>query len=84
MIILELKKRNRDYGLITWPHALDFDVKTLFDQSEKLNFEFGNKILTRKISYQHRRFSIGKKRLESLKKISLSRKGKLISIQPVD
>lgn len=68
-ITLEIKKRNRDFGIITWPYSLDFEIKTMFELKETINIEFGDKIFTnRKVSYKYRRISIGKKRIESLGK----------------
>ncbi len=68
-ISLEIKKRNRDFGIITWPYAYDFEIKTMFDQQEIIDIEFGNKnFIRRKVSYKYRRISIGKKRLQSLDK----------------
>ena len=87
MIVLQIKKRNRDYGIITWAYSQDYDIMTLFNKSEYLDFQFGDKLFkNKKISYKYRRFSIGKKRLESIKdfdKISLIKKGKVIFIKPI-
>lgn len=87
MVTLNIKKRNRDYGIITWAYSQDYDIKKLFNNSEYLDFEFmGKTFLGKKISYKYRRFSIGKKRLESIKefdKLYLSKKGKLIKIKPI-
>ena len=87
MVTLEIKKRNRDYGIITWAYSQDYDVMNLFNKSEYLDFEFEGKIFkNKKVSYKYRRFSIGKKRLESIKdfdKLTLSKNGKVIKIKPV-
>lgn len=65
---LELKKRNRDYGIITWPCNKDFDVKTLLKNIEKVNVECDNKVFyNRKIDYKYRRIAFGKKRMKSIK-----------------
>lgn len=64
---IEIKKRNRDFGIVTWPYKQDFEVKTLLELKERINIEFGSKVFkNRKVSYKYRRFSIGKKRIESL------------------
>jgi len=66
-IKLEIKKRNRDFGIITWPYSQDFEVKTLFDLKETINIEFNGKVFkNRKVSYKYRRFNFGKKRIESM------------------
>ncbi len=63
-IKIEIKKRNRDYGILTWPYQLDFEIKTLFELKEICNFEFdGQELLSRKVSYKFRRIAIGKKRI---------------------
>lgn len=68
-ITLEIKKRNRDFGIITWPYSLDFEIKTMFELKDTINIEFGDKIFkSRKVSYKYRRISLGKKRIESLGK----------------
>jgi hypothetical protein len=68
-IKIEIKKRNLDFGIITWPLAMDFEVKTFFELQDKINLEFnGQPLPERKVSYKYRRFSIGKKRLESFEK----------------
>jgi hypothetical protein len=87
MIVLDIKKRNREYGIITWPYSQDYDIMTLFNKSEYLDFEFEAELFkNKKVSYKYRRFSIGKKRLESIKyfnKLSLIKKGKVILIKPI-
>lgn len=66
---LEIKKRNRDFGIVTWPYALDFEMKTLFNLENKINVEFYEITLNgRKVSYKYRRFSIGKSRLSEFRK----------------
>lgn len=68
-IKIEIKKRNRDFGIVTWPYTQDFEVKTLLELKDTINIEFEDKLFkNRKVSYKYRRFSIGKKRLESLAK----------------
>jgi hypothetical protein len=63
-----VKKRNIDFGIITWPYALDFEAKSLFGQKDRITIEYDGKLLqNRKVSYQYRRFSIGKKRIEAAK-----------------
>lgn len=65
---LELKKRNRDYGIITWKLNQDFEVKTLLGNAKTVNVEFNNKVyLNRKIDYKYRRIPFGKKRMEKIK-----------------
>ncbi|MCU0446448.1 MAG: hypothetical protein MUE85_16200 [Microscillaceae bacterium] len=64
-IKIPIKKRNRDFGIITWPYSFDFEIKTLFAMQNEIDVEFNEKILKkRKVSYKYRRFSIGRKRLE--------------------
>jgi len=86
MVIVDIKKRNRDYGIITWAYSQDFDVMTLFNKSERLDFNFQGKLFKgKKISYKYRRISIGKKRLESIKeynKLSLEKKDEVVFIKP--
>jgi hypothetical protein len=83
-IQIEIKKRNRDFGIITWPLSLDFEVKTLFEQKNRIDLLYNDKTLkNRKVSYKYRKFSIGKKRLESMsdkKYFILSKKGSAIRI----
>ena len=67
-IKLELKKRNRDFGIITWPHKKDFEIKTLLKDIERINVEYGNKVFyNRKVDYRYRRIAFGKKRMISIK-----------------
>lgn len=79
---LELKKRNRDYGIITWKLNQDFEVKTLLNNSKTVNVEFGDKVyLNRKVDYKYRRIPFGKKRMTKIKNnhIILSiKKGNLV------
>lgn len=79
---LELKKRNRDYGIITWKLNQDFEVKTLLENAKTVNVEFNNKVyLNRKVDYKYRRIPFGKKRMEKIKNdfINLKiKKGNLI------
>jgi len=83
-IQIEIKKRNRDFGIITWPLSLDFEIKTLFEQKNRIDLLYNDKTLkNRKVSYKYRKFSIGKKRLESMsdkKYFILSKKGSAIRI----
>jgi hypothetical protein len=61
MITLEIKKRDRDYGLFTWSRTLDFEIMTLFEKSEYLMFSVnGGKPRKKKINYKYRRFTLGK------------------------
>ena len=88
MIVLEIKKRNREYGIITWAYSQDYDIMTLFNKSDYLDFEFEGKLFkNKKVSYKYRRFSISKKRLESIKdftELSIMKKGKVILIKPIE
>lgn len=66
-IKLELKNRNRTYGIITWKLNLDFEVKTLLGNSQTVNIQFNGKVYSnRKVDYKYRRISFGKKRLEKV------------------
>ena len=83
-VVLEIKKRNKDYGIITWPYSLDFDIKTLFEQKVIIDFQFEKEKLTRKISYKYRKIAFGKTRLKNLedaKYISLSKENNIIRIK---
>lgn len=65
---LEIKKRNRDYGIITWKLNQDFEVKTLLNNSKTVNIEFEDKVyLNRKVDYKYRRIPFGKKRMTKIK-----------------
>lgn len=65
-VVIEIKKRNRDYGIITWPYSLDYEVKTFFNLEEEISLKVGDKILkNRRVSYKFRRFSIGKNRINT-------------------
>jgi len=65
---LELKKRNREYGIITWKLSQDFEVKTLLSNSNTVNIEFGKKLYSnRKVDYKFRRIPFGKKRMTNIK-----------------
>lgn len=79
---LELKKRNRDYGIITWKLKQDFEVKTLLGNSKTVNVEFGDKVyLNRKVDYKYRRIPFGKKRMTIIKNdhiILTIKKGNLV------
>jgi hypothetical protein len=87
MLVLDIKKRNRDYGIITWVYTQDYDIMTLFNKSEYLDFEFeGTLFKNKKVSYIYRRFSLGKKRIESIKdfnKLALIKKENVIIIKPI-
>jgi len=64
---LELKKRNRTYGIITWRLNQDFEVKTLLNNAKAINIEFAEKsYLNRKVDYKYRRIAFGKKRMEKV------------------
>jgi len=81
---LDINKRNKDFGIVTWPYSLDFEVKTLLDQKELIEFIFDGKILKRKISYKYRRFSLGKKRIQNAgekKYFLLSKEKQTIKVQ---
>ena len=85
-VIVEIKRRNRDYGIITWPYSLDYEVKTLFNLKESITVKVGNKVLeNRKVSYKFRRFSIGKKRIDThfpTTRISIIREQDYYILQP--
>lgn len=63
MIKIQIKKRNRDYALFTWPKTSDFEILTLFGgPQEYLEVSVqGKEPKTKKISYKYRRFTLGKK-----------------------
>jgi hypothetical protein len=62
IIKLEIKRRNREYGIVTWPYAMDFEVKTLMQQKDIIDIKVGNAVLPNHVvSYKYRRFNIGKK-----------------------
>jgi len=42
---LEIKKRNRDFGIVTWPYSLDFEVKTMLELKESVNILLKYKFL---------------------------------------
>lgn len=68
LLKLELKKRNRDYGIITWKLNQDFEIKTLLGNAKTVNVEFNNKVYSsRKVDYKYRRIPFGKKRMEKIK-----------------
>lgn len=79
---LELKKRNRDYGIITWKLKQDFEVKSLLGNAKTVNVEFGDKVyLNRKVDYKYRRIPFGKKRMTKIKNdhiILTIKKGNLV------
>lgn len=87
-VIVEMKKRNRDYGIITWPYSLDYEVKSLFNLESLITVVIGDKTLeNRKVSYKFRRFSIGKKRIETFlptSKISITKENNYFRIEPED
>lgn len=65
---LEIKNRNRQYGIITWPLKQDFEIKTLLTNSKFINLEFNGKLYSnKKVDYKYRRMSFGKKRMEYFK-----------------
>lgn len=69
VVKIEIKKRNQDFGIVTWPYSMDYEIKTLFGLKESINVDFNGKLLkNRKVSYKYRRFSVGKKRIENLGK----------------
>jgi hypothetical protein len=62
---IEIKRRNLDFGIITWPYEQDNEARTFFDNKEKITLEFDDrKKSDRKISYKYRRFSFGKKKMK--------------------
>lgn len=66
-IKLEIKKRNRQYGIITWSLAEKSLVEKFFKNVASVDIEFHDKIyLNRKVDYKYRRISFGKKRMESI------------------
>lgn len=67
-IKLELKNRNRTYGIITWKLSQDFEIRTLLGNSKTVNIQFMDKVYSnRKVDYKYRRISFGKKRMEKVK-----------------
>ena len=67
LLQLELKKRNREYGIITWKAVQDFEVKTFLRKSNKVNVQFGKKVYSNiKVDYKYRRISFGKKRMTNI------------------
>ena len=78
LLKLELKNRNREYGIITWKIAQDFEVKTFLRNSNKVNVQFGKKVYSnRKVDYKYRRIAFGKKRMTKINNeyVLLSMKG---------
>ena len=66
---LELKTRNRNYGILTWKLSQDFEIKTLLGNAKSVNIEFANKLYpNRKVDYKYRRIAFGKKRMEKINK----------------
>jgi len=64
---LELKKRNKTYGILTWSLKQDFEIKTLLQNSKTVNVQFGDKVYSnRKVDYKYRRIAFGKKRMEKV------------------
>lgn len=63
MVKIQIKKRNRDYALFTWPKTNDFEILTLFGgQKQYIDFSVqGREPKTKKISYKYRRFTLGQK-----------------------
>ena len=55
-----IKKRNRDYGILTWELSDDFDIKTLFKNQGSIYLDFDGKVKLKKVDYKYRRLSIGK------------------------
>jgi hypothetical protein len=86
MIILKLKKRNRSFGIITWEYKQDFEVMTLFNKRDRIDYKFNKKIYNnRKVDYKYRRISFGKKRMKTLVDydyISLIKTNNIIVIKP--
>lgn len=67
-IKLELKRRNRDYGIITWPYEKDFEMKTFLENKPTVTIEFkGRTYSDRKVDYKYRRMPFGKKKMENFK-----------------
>jgi len=56
-----IKKRNRDYGILTWGLYDDFDIKTLFENKSSISLDFDGKVKLKTVDYKYRRLSIGKK-----------------------
>ena len=79
---LGLKKRNRDYVIITWKAKQDFEVKKFLNNSKTVNVEFGDKVyLNRIVDYKYRRIPFGKKRMTKIKNDNIClmiKKGNLI------
>jgi len=67
LLKLELKKRNREYGIITWESVQDFEIKTFLRNSNKVNVQFGKKVYSnRKVDYKYKRIAFGKKRMTNI------------------
>jgi hypothetical protein len=71
LIIVEIKKRNRDYGLFTWTADLDEKMKKMIPERGSLKINFDGKMITRKVSFKYRKFSISKKKLAGRKTMTL-------------
>lgn len=83
-IKLEIKKRNRDYGLLTWSITNDEEVKRLFDNKDSIVFSFEGKPLKRILSYKYRKLSLGKRRVnknENAKFFILTKKNGEVEIK---
>lgn len=75
-IAVEIKKRNRDYGIITWSFRQDDEVKSMLLEKKVVPILVGDRLLgDRKVDYKYRRISLPKKYFEQYPKseqISLS------------
>lgn len=61
MIRLEIKKRNRDYGIITWDSTQDSKIKEFFNEVDIVDFQFDETLRKKsKVNYKYRRFNIKK------------------------
>lgn len=64
---LEIKTRNRIYGILTWKVSQNLEIKKLLSNSNFVKIEFANKLYPeRKVDYKYRRISFGKKRMEEI------------------
>ena len=83
-IKIPIKKRDKQFGLLTWPKKFDFEIMTLFNKTELINVSVnGAQGINKKVSYRYRRFSMGKRVFKNnldAKNFIIKKRGTKISI----
>ncbi|SHG26379.1 hypothetical protein [Flagellimonas flava] len=85
-IKLELKKRNKSFGIITWPFSMDETIRDFLKSNPTIDIMFENQLYpNRKVDYKYRRISFGgkskMKKLQDSNYITLEKQKKHVLVK---